>query len=81
MTKRRFIEQGWLAYAEQVIPAGASEVQQVECKRAYYAGAAALFVGILTALDAGSEPTENDLARMDDLRAELDEWLADPEKR
>ena len=67
----------WASYAEKVIPAGAPELQYIESRRAFYAGAGTLLGILLKALEPGSEPTEQDLALMDQIKAELDEFNAD----
>jgi hypothetical protein len=66
----------WDSYAK-LIPSDASAVQLQETRRAFYAGAVALFYTVATMLDEGQEPTEADLAKMDDLKAELDAWAQD----
>lgn len=68
----RIIEAGWVSYLRLVMPAGASAVQIEETRRGFYAGAQHLFGSIMQTLEEGSEPTENDLKRMDHIHAELD---------
>jgi hypothetical protein len=51
--------------------ADVGEVQYRETKRAFYAGAAALFAEINNMLDSGIEPTETDIANLDYLHGEL----------
>jgi hypothetical protein len=43
-------------------------------RRAFYAGAQALFHGVLIALSPDAEPTEADLQFMSDLESELSEF-------
>lgn len=68
------IESGWQSYRHMVLPADAPEVQVKECQQAFYAGAAILFQGLMTALDPGNEPTDRDMLRMANIQAELDEF-------
>lgn len=62
----------WRDYRTRVIPLDAPAIQATECRRAFYAGANALLVAILGALEPGTEPTEADLRMMDEIAAELD---------
>lgn len=62
----------WASYRQEVLPQGAGEVQIVETRRAFYAGAAGLFYAIMRNLDPDAEPTERDLAMVSDLAQELE---------
>jgi biotin synthase-like enzyme len=64
----------WNEYLRLVL-AGTSQIQKDECKRAFYSGAFSLFTVIMKMLDPGTEPTENDLAQMDALKKELDDYF------
>jgi hypothetical protein len=65
------IEQGWDGFRQSVVPANASAVQVVEMRKAFFAGAAHLFAQAMLRLDPGTEPTEEDLAMLDGVHAEL----------
>lgn len=67
----KLIEDAWLSYLRQVLPENAPEVQVIECRRAFYGGAATLFGSIMRSLSPGNGVTENDLQVMFDLEAEL----------
>jgi len=71
----KLIEAGWVGYQLMVLPKGASEIQVNECRLAFFAGAQHLFGSIMTVLDAGDEPTDDDMARMDLIDRELEEFL------
>jgi hypothetical protein len=71
------IETEWRNFAERVLPADAPDVQRVEMRRAFYAGAIALFHALVTGMDPGDETTDADLARMDSIKAEFDRYMAD----
>lgn len=71
------LKEAWLSYAAQVIPPTAPAVQRVECRRAFYAGAHAIFQELMRGLDPGTEPTARDLARVDMLDQELRAFQAD----
>jgi hypothetical protein len=78
---RQIIETEWRNFAEAVLPVNASTVQHVEMRRAFYAGAVALFAALVTGMDPGDEPTEMDLAKMDSIKAEFDRYEADLKAR
>ena len=67
----------WQSYADRVLPRNASWVQRQETRRAFYAGAHALFVGIVNGLTEGPEPQEEDLRALDDLRDEFEAFARD----
>jgi len=70
----KIIEAGWASYRHLVIPATASATQIEETRRGFYAGAQHLFGSIMSILEPGAEPTENDLKRFDYIHAELEEF-------
>jgi hypothetical protein len=65
------IRELWDSYARDVVPKDAPTVQRWETRRAFYAGAQATFMSIISMLDPGTEPTEADLRKMDALDQEL----------
>jgi hypothetical protein len=72
------IEEQWLSYLAEVIPADAGETQVQESRRAFYAGARALLmlqVRLFDRLD--HEPTAADLKMMDEINAELEQFNVD----
>lgn len=73
----KLVGDAWRDYASKVIPPNAPEVQRTESRRAFYAGARSLFEGMIGMLDPGLDETESDLKKMDDIKAELDQFLAD----
>ena len=73
---RSSIAAAWASYERTVIPTQAGMLHREESRLAFYAGAATLFYSIMKSLDAGDEPTEADLARMDAIRAEIDGFAA-----
>ena len=71
--KRNFsIDEQWALYERSVMSRQAGPVQRRETRAAFYAGAHAVFHGIIGMLDSDAEPTEADLSKMDRLRAEID---------
>lgn len=67
----------WRDYEIRVLPIDAPEVQRIETRRAFYAGAQSLFTGLINSLELGTESTDNDLKMMDSIKAELDKFLID----
>lgn len=79
--KPKRIEQCWLDYRNKVIPPFAPEVQVIESKRAFYAGAASLLNAVMVMLDQGStEPTDADLEKMDQIQQELVDFAQEVEE-
>jgi hypothetical protein len=70
------IEQEWLALSRRVY-AKASATQRQECRRAFYAGAIALFHMLTSRMSEGEEPTAADLALMDTVNAEFEQYAED----
>lgn len=66
----------WLTY-KAILPNTAGATQIIETRRAFYAGADALFRSLLVSLDEDHEPTEADLMKMDDIDAELRQFAVD----
>jgi len=66
------LEPEWISYRAQVVPKAAGAVQVEECRRAFYAGAAALHNVVMTMLEPTAEPTEADILKMQDLQTELE---------
>lgn len=67
----RIIEAGWIGLRYSVLPMDCSEVQLREMKKAFFSGAAHLLASIGSFMDDGTEPTENDLRRMEMVEVEL----------
>lgn len=65
----------WRSYERDIVPAAASAVQREECRRAFYAGAAALFGLVMAAVEPKNEDDcEVNLAQLD---AELSAFTKD----
>jgi hypothetical protein len=77
----KIIELGWLSYLAVVIPADAGDVQVNESRLAFFAGAQHLWSSIMNVIDPGTEPTEQDMQRMDRINRELDEFVEQLKKR
>lgn len=68
---RQIVKAGWESYRDRFAPR-ATQAQVEELRQAYFGGAAILFQTIMATLDAGDEPTQRDLARMDEISKEID---------
>lgn len=71
----KLIADAWRDFEIDVIPLNAPEVQRVESRRAFYAGAVSMWSGLMSILEPGEEPTEKDLATMDAIKAEIDAYV------
>jgi len=74
------IEGGWRGF-EVLFLQQASELQQVEMRKAFFAGAQHLFSSIMQILDPSTEPTEKDLHRMDSIHRELERFTLELKPR
>jgi len=74
---KKLIADAWRDFEIRVIPLDAHEIQRTECRRAFYAGAVSMWSGLLSVLEPGEEPTAKDMAVMDDLKAEIDQYAKD----
>jgi len=70
----KLIEAGWVAMRMNLIPLNAPANQLQDLRFAYMAGAQHLFSSIMSILDPGEEPTDDDLRRMDLIDKELREF-------
>ena len=68
------IEAGWRALRDLTLT-GAPDIQVREMRKAFFAGAQHLYSSIMTILDPGSEPTEDDLRRLEIIHVELEAWV------
>lgn len=73
-TKQPSIAAAWNSYLEMVLPPTIAPGLRADLRLAFYGGAATLFYSILNALDEGEEPTDADLARMNAINDEIDQF-------
>lgn len=67
----QLIEAGWRSYELIVMNENAPDIQRKETRMAFFAGAQHLFGSIMVILEPGTEPTEKDLARVNQINTEL----------
>ena len=69
------LRRSWESYREQVVQADAPPDQVERMQESFYAGAQALYYGIM--LSPGPEPTDGDEAGMRAIEQELGDYLRD----
>lgn len=74
---KKIMADAWASFEKAVMPNGASHVQRTEMRRAFYAGAQGVLGGMLSMLDPGHEPTEDDYKVMDGVEQELEDFQKD----
>lgn len=72
---------GWAGFQLLVLPKDAPQIQIDEMRNAFFAGAQHLLNSIMSIIEPGEEPTENDMRRMDLIHKELDTYLAEFERK
>jgi hypothetical protein len=80
LRERRSLAEDWKEFARLVIPLGAPAMQVAEMRRSWYAGAASLFALVSGGLDADHEPTDLDVAYLESLNKELEQFARDIER-
>lgn len=70
---RRRVEAAWHSFS-QVIPLGAGPTQRREMKKAFYAGAFAMFAELVNGVDDEPDVTPSDMSMMDEIHKELEEF-------
>lgn len=73
----KLIEAGWIGLRLAAIHDDAPPMQLEEMRMAFFAGAQHLFGSVMSFLEDGEEPTDNDLKRMDNVDKELQQFLKD----
>ena len=69
----------WRSYVELVMPVEAEENQRIESRRAFYAGAQAVFK-VIWSLDPGDDVTKTDTTKLDVICDELETFVKDVEE-
>lgn len=77
----KLIEAGFVAFRQLMINPEADAMQVDEMRLAFMAGAEHVFHSMISVLDEGEEPTEQDLQRMDNIHTELMAWRDEFTKR
>jgi hypothetical protein len=73
--KGLLIEAGWTGFRVACGLHDAPKAQLEQMRNAFFAGSQHLFASVLTLLEEGEEPTDNDLRRMDLIHDELDRFI------
>jgi len=73
----RPLEALWRDFAFHTLPSQASETQRIETRRAFYAGARALFTALQRGVSGEEEVTAQDMHLMDDIYEDLPRFARD----
>jgi hypothetical protein len=76
LTERRLLAEQWASFEAGVMPLDAPDIQRKEMRCAFYGGAAALYHILMHGLDPGTQETDADMAKMQALHDELEEFPA-----
>jgi len=71
----KYIENLWLDFKSNVLPADTSDVQIEETRNAFFAGAGSIFKVITEGVSSDGEPTKAELKMMDDIQEEMAAFL------
>lgn len=71
------VEAGWVGFLIACKLKDAPSVQLEEMRRAFYAGSMHVFTSMLSFLEPGQEATDKDMARMQKLSDELENFQKD----
>lgn len=74
---QKLLDKAWREYAIKIIPVDAPNVQFTESRRAFYAGAISLFNTMMDSVGPGVEPTDEEVAVLDSIKAEIDAYVDD----
>lgn len=74
-TSKTPLKDHWESYLNEVLPKNAPEIQKVECRRAFYAGALAIWVTVISGVSEAEEITGSDLLLMNTIKNEFAEYL------
>lgn len=77
LRERPTLAEEWQSYSDRIVPKDAHEIQRIETKRAFYAGATRMFMVMTEGLDGGDDATELDIQYMDRLHMELIQFQRD----
>lgn len=77
LRERRSLADEWRDFERRILPQGAGPIQLLETRRAFYAGAQTMFNLITDGLDADSGPTDLDVAYVESLFQEMQQFARD----
>lgn len=73
----KIVEAGWQGMRLMVLPPNASAVQVSEMRKAFFMGAQHLYASIMSFMEEGEEPTDQDMDRMNKIHNELEAFRMD----
>jgi hypothetical protein len=65
----------WDGFKDKTIPRDAPSIQVTEMRNAFYAGGLCLFNWFMVQMDEDREPTDNDMAKVSAMNAELEDYF------
>jgi len=68
------VQGGWLTFNSVCLPADMSDNMRDICRIAFFAGSQHLWSSVMTILDPNTEPTARDMARMNSIHGELQQF-------
>ena len=68
----KVIEVGWLATRVAMMKRGMPKALEAEVRKVFFLGAHHLYSAMMEMLEAGEEPTDNDMNRMNKIHDELE---------
>lgn len=74
---KRRLKASWESYRDAVVPPGSNIIQLRETRRAFYAGAQAIFQGIMIGLTPGPDDTPADEQMLTGYQHELEQFCND----
>lgn len=78
MSNKQILAEAWARFDAHILdPINASQIQRVETRRAFYAGALSLHTGIMNGISQADGVTEQDEALMEGLEQELAQFARD----
>jgi hypothetical protein len=72
----KLLETEWIGFRNAAIPKDAGSTQLTEMRRAFFAGAWAIYSLMMNSLEPDKEPTDGDLRMMAALDAEMREFAS-----
>jgi hypothetical protein len=72
--QRQYVNEQWNDFSKKVLSPECSDVQRIEMRRAFFAGAVALWSIFFKGLSEGEDVQPEDLKKMSDLQAEFDHY-------
>lgn len=73
----KVIEAGWYGFRHMTLHPDSPQIQVDEMRAAFFGGAMHLFSTLMSVMDSGADPSDNDMVRMDKIAGELEAFFAE----